>query len=303
MVSFEAGQKATTPLNDRFSEILKAVTHLIADRDYDAAIEGPLKCYNPSDLPRLDPTMCPGFCITPDGESDKGATIQVSHEHALDVATGWIRSAAVQSGNKVRRDRVLVLNMYHAGRDPKFAGDYDLGKRGSQEELCHRTNFGITALPTEPDEIVLDEDCVAYSPMVVILRESYEKGHAWCDLSKPADLHVVSVASLGANPKPILTDTTPTRFANVSDHESVKNRWRNLLRLAGLKGHSRLVLGMLGCEHQERAPVEEIAECFLEVIGEQEFKGGWFEKITFAVPDRRSNRHKARNILQGKVCG
>ena len=257
--------------------------------------------YRSVDLKKLDPIRCPGFCVDPDGVGEKGCAIEVTAAWPLDVAVRWIRSTKLPDGSLSREDRVLVLNTYDAGANDELGGGFLSGQKGSQEELCYRTSFSLTF--PEDDLEIDDDNGVAYSAHVVILQESFDNGHAWCDLSQPNLLDNVSIASVSANPKPVLTHTTPVGFANASDHQSMKQRWRNILRLAGARVHVRLVLGLPGCEHQNPAPVEEIVNCFKEVLREREFRGGWFEKITFAVPNRKSNLAKAKEGLHGKVYG
>ena len=76
------------------------------------------------------------------------------------------------------------------------------------------------APPIDELEILEFEDCdIAYSGCVVIVRKIFGDGHAWCDLSNPEAFRLVSVASLSANPNPVLTDTTQIVFANRSERE------------------------------------------------------------------------------------
>lgn len=64
-----------------------------------------------------------------------------------------------------------------------------------------------------------------------------------------------------------------------------KVKIRGVLRLAVLKGHSKIVLGALGCGAFDNPP-EDVACCFVEVFGEEEFEDkGWFEDVVFAVID------------------
>lgn len=133
-----------------------------------------------------------------------------------------------------------------------IGGDHGSGEEGQQEELWYRTSLQPT-YPDKPDESNLGLHGVAYSAHVVIVRESFEKGHAWCDLSRPGHLQVVSVASVPHNTKPKLTATKPTRFTDKKDHEDCEQRWRDLLRLAGYLHHTRRVLGMPDYEHQDQA--------------------------------------------------
>ncbi len=286
MDHLEAGKRATTPLSERYIETSEGLTH---ERDYNNEVVDTLRYYKSADLEKLNSELCPEFTIDPDGVGERGAMIEVSSENALDVARRWIRETKLPDGSHLWNDRVLVLNTYHVGED--LGGLYFSGRKGSQEEFCYRTSFPLT-FPDDGLEMG-DVTGVAYSANVVIVRESYDNGHAWCDLSQLKLLDTISIASLSANPNPTLTKTSPVRFANNLDHEQMKIRWRNLLRLAAHRFHTRLVLSLPSCEHQHRAPVEEIAECINEVLEEKEFRGGWFWRITFALPDRMSNLEKA----------
>lgn len=158
--------------------------------------------------------------------------------------------------------------MFHAD----LGGSYLFGTRGSQEELYYRTSF-IFTVPNVLEEFEFEDDGVAHSDCVVIVPKSFGDRHAWCDLGHSDALHVAPGVSLSANGDPVLTNTTPTHFANTSEREIMKKRWRDLLRLPGQFGHIRLVLGMLGCEHQHNSPLEKIAKCFKEVMEERQFKG------------------------------
>ncbi|ODH12615.1 hypothetical protein ACO22_08088 [Paracoccidioides brasiliensis] len=59
---------------------------------------------------------------------------------------------------------------------------------------------------------------------------------------------------------------------------------RIILRLAAWKRHRKIVLGALRCG-AVRNPPEEVASCWAEVFAEPEFRGGWWEKVVFAVID------------------
>lgn len=49
-------------------------------------------------------------------------------------------------------------------------------------------------------------------------------------------------------------------------------------------GHTKLVLGALGCGVFANPP-GDVARCFLEVLRETEFQGGWWQEVAFAVLD------------------
>jgi uncharacterized protein (TIGR02452 family) len=135
-----------------------------------------------------------------------------------------------------------------------------------------------------------------YTPDVVIIRSDQDSGH---NLLTPhvqaANLPVVSVLSIAALRTPPIAkvvnhvqgrSVTEPVFANSSDRELTKLKMRLCLRIAAHRNHGLLVLGALGCG-AFRNPPKEIAHCWLEVLKEAEFQGGWWEEIWFAVFDKR----------------
>lgn len=93
-------------------------------------------------------------------------------------------------------------------------------------------------------------------------------------------------------------------FANEEDRDLTKDKIRLCLRMAASKGHTMLVLGAMGCG-AFRNPPKEIASCWMEVLSEDEFAGGWFKEIWFAVFDRRreGNFEVFEEKFDGKVVG
>lgn len=93
-------------------------------------------------------------------------------------------------------------------------------------------------------------------------------------------------------------------FANPADRVLTKDKMRLCLRMAAIKGHTMLVLGAIGCG-AFRNPPREIANCWLEVLSETEFAGGWFKEIWFAVYDKRKegNFEIFNDVFDGKVVG
>ena len=80
-----------------------------------------------------------------------------------------------------------------------------------------RVRIYLCKFPTDDDE------GVAYSSHEVIVRDSYDQGHAWDDLSQPNLLDVVSIASLSVLPKPVLPqDHWDVGFANLSDRSGME---------------------------------------------------------------------------------
>lgn len=121
-----------------------------------------------------------------------------------------------------------------------------------------------------------------YSPSVIVFRSSSTTGHVLYPTGKPFNnLSVISIAALRDPP---LTDSTPPDFKFAGDRETMLDKIRMMLRIAALEGHTRLVLGALGCGAFNN-PKEKVAECFLQVFGEPEFRGGWWREVVFAVMD------------------
>ncbi|GAB1316784.1 hypothetical protein MFIFM68171_06994 [Madurella fahalii] len=100
------------------------------------------------------------------------------------------------------------------------------------------------------------------------------------------------------------TPKGPMQFANPADRVLTKDKMRLCLRMAAAKGHTMLVLGAVGCGAFKNPP-QEIANCWMEVLSEEELSGGWFKEIWFAVYDRRNegNFEIFRDMFDGKVVG
>lgn len=70
--------------------------------------------------------------------------------------------------------------------------------------------------------------------------------------------------------------------------------------MAARRGHRSLVLGAMGCGAFKNPP-EEVAICWLEVLRENEFKGGWWDGIWFAIFDskKEGNFEIFERVLSG----
>ncbi|KAI9371477.1 hypothetical protein BJX61DRAFT_28551 [Aspergillus egyptiacus] len=171
---------------------------------------------------------------------------------------------------------VCVLNMA-SERHP--GGGWLGGALAQEEALCYRSTLYATLkkkwYPLRKHEAI-------YSPTVVIFREGYENNHRMLDLQQPQTLPVVSVVSIAAvrNPE-VNTRTRPPTFADLDDRLWTKEKMRVILRVAVHNRHRSLVLGALGCGAFMN-PNEAVANCWVDVLLEQEFRG-WFHQIVFAV--------------------
>lgn len=140
------------------------------------------------------------------------------------------------------------------------------------------------------------------------------EGHGLMVPDTPAEeLPVVGVLSVAGIRKPevktvAIDEKVPgdrkTVFANDEDRDLTKDKMRLCLRMAAAQGHTMLVLGALGCGAFKNPP-EEVASCWKEVLDEDEFAGGWFKEIWFAVFDRKGdgNLPVFTKALDGRKIG
>jgi uncharacterized protein (TIGR02452 family) len=229
-------------------------------------------------LPRLTTSECPRRT------ADYEAKIHVVNEDSFNVA---IRiGGALPPGSA----RVAVLNMAsHANP----GGGWLSGALAQEEALCYRSSL---ALSLHRRYYPWKQHMGVYSPDVVIIRGDMPSGHKLLDPATVTNLPVVSVlgiAALRCPPTRRIRENTlagPVErevFAKDSDRVMTKDKMRLCLRMAARKGHTNLVLGALGCGAFKN-PRREVAECWLEVLREQEFRGGWWDGIWFAVYDRKN---------------
>lgn len=95
----------------------------------------------------------------------------------------------------------------------------------------------------------------------------------------------------------------PLVFAGPAARDLTKDKIRFCLRMAGIRGHAVLVLGVTGCGAFKNPP-REVAKRWEEVL-EVEFAGGCFKEIWFTVFDRRNegNYEVFRDVFDVKVTG
>jgi uncharacterized protein (TIGR02452 family) len=197
---------------------------------------------------------------------------------------------------------VLVLNLAserHAG------GGWQNGAMAQEESLCYRSSLYRSL---RHRFYPLASLSVIYTPSVVIIRSATTDGHTL--YTAPAlDLPVASVLSVAALRHPDLT-ADASRFSNAGQRAETKRKIRVSLRVAARQGHRKLVLGALGCGVFAN-PASDVASCFLEVLFEGEFQGGWWEDVVFAVMDNKSGGEAGKDgsgnfgqfyrVLHGKV--
>ncbi|KAL2848525.1 hypothetical protein BJY01DRAFT_233835 [Aspergillus pseudoustus] len=199
------------------------------------------------------------------------AQVRVVNEDSFDAAISLTNMRMTDNGDAAN---VCVLNLANA---TTRGGGFLRGAMAQEEALCYRSTLYRTLkkhhYPLKMREAI-------YSPTVVIFRENYNNDYRMMDLQKP--LPVVSVVSMAAIRDPQVTRrTNPPSFADPEDREWTKEKMRVTLRVCAHNKHRDLVLGALGCGAFNN-PVHDVADCWAEVLDEQEFRG-WFSNIVFAV--------------------
>ncbi|KAL3476364.1 hypothetical protein BJX99DRAFT_246890 [Aspergillus californicus] len=171
---------------------------------------------------------------------------------------------------------VCVLNLANAHTR---GGGFITGAMAQEEALCYRSTLYVTLkrryYPLKMREAI-------YSPTVIVFRENRKNNHRLMDLQRPQQLPVVSVVTMAGIRDPELDlRTDPPTYADPDDREITKEKMRVILRVAVHNRHRSVVLGALGCGAFMN-PNTEVANCWVEVLQEQEFRG-WFHHILFAV--------------------
>jgi hypothetical protein len=183
-----------------------------------------------------------------------------------------------------------------------------------EEALCYRSSL---ALSLNKKHYPLERDQALYSPYVLIMREDIPSGHRLSSLP-PRDLPVVSALTIAAlrNPPVRVFHNVPCTnqlcrsnsvvydkrvFAHDRDRDLTKAKMRLGLRMAAKNKHDILVLGALGCGVYGNPP-EDVANCWLEVLREDEFSGNWWREIWFAIfdPKNEGNFEIFHQVLDGR---
>jgi uncharacterized protein (TIGR02452 family) len=175
---------------------------------------------------------------------------------------------------------VLVLNLA-SERSP--GGGWQKGALAQEECLCYRSSLPLSL---SPSFYPIPSLSAIYTPNVVLIRTSMADGHTLfptTQLQAPSGLPAVSVVSAAALRKPALSDDNKA-FKHPGARATTKRKIRLVLRLAARNKHTKLVLGALGCGVFANPP-QDVASCFSEVFDEDEFHGGWWQDVVFAVLD------------------
>ncbi|PTB65596.1 hypothetical protein BBK36DRAFT_163480 [Trichoderma citrinoviride] len=286
-----AARKALVKVAKETQSVLPSIVQHLPDLDPSSS-----ERLDYTSLPPLQPNSCPK-------RTHPGTLIiRVVQEDSLNAAIQLASTRGQESG------RVVVLSNANA-RIP--GGPWLQGAMAQEEEICYRSSLSLS----------LHEDLYPwtgtqgiYTPDVVVIRDDVKSGHNLLHPDTEAsNLPVVSVISIAA-PTRLKRVTeglavnngvqsiTAKRaiYKNPHDRDTMKMKMRFCLRIAASKGHGLLVLGALGCGAFGN-PRDDVAECWLEVLREKEFGGGWWEEVWFAVLDPRGDGNFGvfRDVLDG----
>lgn len=221
------------------------------------------------------------------------AKVSVINGDTFDIARS-ISHARHPSARHARH--VCVLNM---ANQTSAGGGWLNGAMAQEEELCYRSSLSFTL---KRRHYPIGKHDVLYSPTVVVFRENYRKGHSLMNIQKPEQLPVVTVISVAAVQDPELTKgSARPKYRFAADRDLMKSKMRSVLRMAAFNRHRQLVLGALGCGVFGN-PNNEVADCWMEVLQENEFQG-WWDTIVFAVLDNMTGPTSNFQVFYNKLHG
>ncbi|KAL9109375.1 MAG: hypothetical protein Q9187_008179 [Circinaria calcarea] len=303
--AFYPGIHAPTAPGLCAGETLSGLNHLLTLRN-EPSIQELAQHSTLGALPPLDHTRCLNYTQDALGLGRRGTIVKVVKQDTLDAAQSLLRKWDSSPRGRLppRGDNVLLPNMAN-GKSP--GGGWEQGRMVQEEELCYRSSISLTFDEDYYASRGLPNDGGDFAPSVVIIREAAARGHSYYDFTKP--LNSVAVVSVAAERDPRLSQPSSLpcpHYADPMARESMKAKWRLILQLSALKGHRRLVLGMLGCGVLKNPP-QDVVDCFKEVMRENQFRGGWWEEIIFAVLEKQAldqgNFDIAYRELHGRYFG
>ncbi|CAM6054317.1 unnamed protein product [Sphagnum tenellum] len=164
-------------------------------------------------------------------------------------------------------------------------GGWLKGALAQEEDIFMRSTYDLSLsesmhLDTKRNwKYPIPETGGIYSPNVFIFRDNSKNGYAVWDYENCSYLDFVAVAAVR---KPEVTNGMMSRRETYITLEKM----RTMLRIALMNNHESILLGAFGCGAFGNPP-RQIANLFLRVFSEAEFKGR-FKNIDFAILDTRN---------------
>ncbi|KAF5846443.1 hypothetical protein GGP41_003843 [Bipolaris sorokiniana] len=228
----------------------------------------------------------------PPSPPPKSRTIRIITTDTLTAAQ--LLSHPTSKPSTKKTSNTCILNMASPLRP---GGGVYLGATSQEEFLCART----TLLPSLKEQYYrLPEYGGIYTPDVLVFRNPRPLGDSHGELA-PTERWYVGVISAGMLRFPELEgEEDEEKRLGRKDREVVERKIRGVLRIAELKGVSRLVLGAWGCGAYGN-PVRDVAGAFRRVLdggvagGKKKNRDGggsvetWsgIEEVVFAIANRK----------------
>lgn len=222
-------------------------------------------------------------------DTQSSSTNDAQTSSSDDAKTSSIDEAKTSSTPSPRTPKpVAVLNL---ASERSAGGGWQNGALAQEEALCYRSSLYLSLHDTY---YPLPSLSAIHTSSVLVIRDAMSRGHALLvPPTSPQDLPVTSVISVAALRYPALT-ADGKHFKSEFQRAETKRKIRLSLRIAAGKGHTKLVLGALGCGVFGNPP-GEVAKCFLEVLKEKEFQGGRWEEVVFAILDNVKGANGGRD--------
>jgi hypothetical protein len=252
-------------------------------------------------------------------ERGKPSPFQVGANDGDNEAPGLKCGIRVENGDTVdtairlieeKDGAVCILNMANAYRQ---GGGWLEGTTAQEETICYRTTLiptlkisyypipDVYPMPDTTDQNLEEQDKFAvsrersnhvgviFSPKVAINRNGgpYWEPYAFDGknpkgIFQPMIISVVSAAAVDLRPTSNHERTSWDKYPVPELRDIMKDKIRLILRVTVRRRMRRLVLGAFGCGVFRNSPWE-VATLFAEVFQEDEFQGGWWEEIVFAI--------------------
>ncbi|KAJ5638128.1 hypothetical protein N7490_008007 [Penicillium lividum] len=228
----------------------------------------------------------------PNAKPHAVTTVKVVKQDVFDIAL-MLQSATEFLGAEAGQ-RICVLNLTNPDAP---GGLWREGAEGQEAEMFYRSTLSKALLPEYypfPDRTA---NCV-YTPNVVIFKECGDFDYSKMRVEMPEALPHVGVISVSMPEKPAV-DIFDRHYKDPADREITINYMRLILRVAASTHHCFLVLDALGSGNAGH-PGREVANCWLQVLNEDECKG-WFHTIVFAIKYDRIAASDYSHILKNNM--
>ncbi|KAI4164201.1 MAG: hypothetical protein LQ342_002165 [Letrouitia transgressa] len=202
----------------------------------------------------------------------------------VDVALDWHEYNVKNSGRETSPNATTSIPIVNMANEKRPGGDWESGLMAPEECLCRRSNLvpalkNIYSPNPHTSHYPIPTTGGLYSPQV-------DDGYvAWKNFKI---LPVISVAPI-RRPK---LDETGADYSFDQERDLMKEKMRNVLRIAAAHRHSDLCMGAFGVGPGFRNPAFQVASMWRDLLfSEREFQGA-FTNVVFAVESAAGSTSK-----------